>query len=373
MVALHISPHSCNIIREDLVDGDENWDTFSFLEASPPYKQWDSSLLHRETGAWIVGNSCAMYLSDACDGEDYDRDATVFLFRSTDNGASFQTLHKNGDNPSFEEMDDDDWLNLSVVGYGAVVYTINSAQNNYLFWKTTDGGDGTLSASALAPRIEFGRGVFATGNDTLVMNACAPSSMIVYYQNLACAITKLDSISVSGLDPSEYSLTSTNHNDCLSLPDTSYVTLTPDSTGTYPITVNAHFVDDEYNTIDTTLNFTLVVNAGSTPIPLSLYFKQSPITTAAGDTLEIPIYLSGNAKLDSISITIPFGIDTNVLRPIGFHSAIPGLTIDSIAYANGTETVPLQVDSITLNGETLIGYLRCIVYLADTLATTVTL
>ena len=30
-------------------------------------------------------------------------------------------------------------------------------------------------------------------------------------------------------------------------------------------------------------------------------------------------------------------------------------------------------DSITLNGESLIGYLRCIVYLSDTLATTVTL
>ena len=35
--------------------------------------------------------------------------------------------------------------------------------------------------------------------------------------------------------------------------------------------------------------------------------------------------------------------------------------------------MPLQSSGLTLNGETLIGYLRCIVYLADTLATSVTL
>jgi hypothetical protein len=38
-----------------------------------------------------------------------------------------------------------------------------------------------------------------------------------------------------------------------------------------------------------------------------------------------------------------------------------------------TGTMPLRADSIVLSGETLIGYIRCIVYLADTLATSVTL
>ena len=92
-----------------------------------------------------------------------------------------------------------------------------------------------------------------------------------------------------------------------------------------------------------------------------------------GDTISIPVYLNGSASLGVTSITLLFGIDTNVLRPIGFHSAIIGLTNDTIIYSNGTVSVPLQSDSITLNGETLIGYLRCIVYLADTLATSVTL
>jgi hypothetical protein len=50
-----------------------------------------------------------------------------------------------------------------------------------------------------------------------------------------------------------------------------------------------------------------------------------------------------------------------------------GITVGTLAYANGTETVQLQSVGLTINGETLIGYLRCIVYLADTLATTVTL
>jgi hypothetical protein len=274
-------------------------------------------------------------------------------------------------------MDDGDWQNLSVVGYGAVVYTDEfndeGPVGGFQYWKSTDGGDGTLSASALAPRLDFGHGKFASGSDTLVMSTCAPSSMLVYYQNLSCAVTKLDSISIAGLGPSEYSLTSTNYNDCLSLPDTTFVALTPLSAGTRNITVHANFIDDEYNTIDTTLNVTLIVNSGGTGSALSFNFKEAAIHTAAGDTLNIPVYLSGNTTLDSTSITLPFGIDTEVLWPIGFLPAIPGLSNDTLIFSNGAVNVPLQSDSITLNGETLIGYLRCIVYIADTLATTVTM
>ena len=47
MVALHISPHSCNIIREDLVDGDENWE----LSASSKHHHHISSgILHFSSG-----------------------------------------------------------------------------------------------------------------------------------------------------------------------------------------------------------------------------------------------------------------------------------------------------------------------------------
>ena len=129
-------------------------------------------------------------------------------------------------------------------------------------------------------------------------------------------------------------------------------------------------LDEHDTTIQLIDTVPATIGAGVT---LSLYFKSSTITTHPGDTLEIPVYLSGNTTLDTTSITLSFGIDTNVLRPIGFRSEAPELTNDTIIYSNGTMNVPLQSDSIALKGEKLIGYLRCIVYLADTLATTVTL
>jgi hypothetical protein len=97
------------------------------------------------------------------------------------------------------------------------------------------------------------------------------------------------------------------------------------------------------------------------------------ITTQPGDTIDIHVYLSGNATLGATSISLPFVLDTKVLQPVGFQPAISGLTVGSITYSGRTGTVPLQASGLTLNGETLIGTLRCIVYLADTLATSVTL
>jgi photosystem II stability/assembly factor-like uncharacterized protein len=383
-VDLLVVSHSCDVFRQFLDAQDMasqlypgSPDVCSFLKGSQNFTIWDSCLMHHETGNWVAGNACALYILNALGGNANYPYSDTAMYRSTDAGTSWSVIQAGSSGPSFTENDDYYRISpVAVVGYGAIVY---ACDYNGFLWKTTDGGDGSLSASALEPRLEFGHDVFATGNDTLLMSTCSPSSMIVYYQNLSCAITKLDSISITGIGPSEYSLTSTNHNDCLLLPDTTYVTLTPIKAGTYPITVNAHFVDDEYNTIDTALNFTMLVNSGGTSIPLGLYIKPTNITTQPGDTISIPVYLSGNATLGATSIALPFGIDTNVLQPIGFYPAISGITVGSITYSGGMGAssamlaVPLQASGLTLSGETLIGTLRCIVYLADTLATSVTL
>ncbi len=365
-LAAYCIPHTCEVIR--VFDGSlqDQEDKYTLFKGTLPFNlgSW-YPLLSAEIGAWIAGNGCAQYVSNAFDGHPtWDG-----LIRWEEN----DTARING--PQLQEIDDQEYRNISAVGYGSVLYVGTSylASEPGQLWKTTDGGDGTLSATSLAPRIEWNHAAFASGNDTLTIIQCSSSPSSVYYQNLSCAITKMDSVSLIGLAQNEYSLTSTHHNDCLSLPDSTYINFVSIPPGTYPVSVNAHFTDDEYNTIDTTLSFTLVVQPGNQPIPLSLYFKSSSITTAAGDTLEIPVYLSGNATLDSTFLTLPFGIDTNVLHPIGFHSAISGITAGSITYSGGTGTVPLQFSDLTLNGETLIGYLRCVVYLADTLATTVML
>jgi hypothetical protein len=271
--------------------------------------------------------------------------------------------------PDFTEIDDHDWQNLSVVGYGSVVY----ASGNNGLWKTTDGGDGSLSAAMLAPQHALGHSQFTHYPDTLIVTGCSQSSMELYNQNSGCSYGKFDSISIIGLDPSEYSVFSTHYCSCLPMQDTSFITLQPKDTGTRVVTIDYHFTDDEYHQIATSIMFTLVVSQGSTPIALNFSFNPTNITTHPGDTISIPAYLSGNATLGATSITLPFGIDTNVLQPIGFYPAISGITAGSIIYAGGLGTVPLQADSLVLNGATLIGTLRCIVYLGDTLAMSVTL
>lgn len=374
-ISLHIPPHSCNIVREFLDSQDQNGDTYSFIESSPPYVSWDSVLMHTETGAWIAGTSCESYLSDAAlVGIPTDRDTSALLFRSTDQGLSWKPIHKErGNNPDFTEMDDADFQNLSVVGYGAVVYADNVTPAPGL-WKTTDGGDGTLSAAALAPQFALGHSSFEGSQDTLVLSSCSQSNIEAYNQNIGCSYAKFDSISISGLNPSEFSIVSTHHCACQPMPDTSFIAFNVATTGTRNVTIHYHFTDDEFNQIDTSIQFILNVRPGGNQAPITLSFQSSSMNVSPGDTISVPIYLSGSASLGATRITLPFGVDTNILVPVGFQSVLAGLTVDSSYYSGGMETVQLLSDSnFTLNGSTLIGYLRCVVYLTDTLSTAITL
>ncbi|MDP4219775.1 MAG: T9SS type A sorting domain-containing protein [Bacteroidota bacterium] len=108
-------------------------------------------------------------------------------------------------------------------------------------------------------------------------------------------------------------------------------------------------------------------------VPLALYFKTAAVTAVPGDTISIPLYLSGSATLGSTSILLPFSIDTTVLRPIGFVPAVAGMIAGTISYSDGMFIVPMQSAGLVLSGERMIGTLRCIVYLSDTLATQISL
>ena len=378
MIALHIVPHSCHIIRQFLGKMDANNDTYSFLEAGPPYSTWDTVLLHLETGAWIAGNDCAMYVSYC--GQDYSHGP---IERSLDGGMTWQNIGKNytdGTSPDVWEIDDFDWQNLSAVGYGAVVYagalTYSFVANSWIphFWKTTDGGDGTLSAAALAPQMALAHAPFPSGNDTFFVSCANEAQMVVTNFNIGCSWATFDSVTIDGLSPDEYSLTSTHYCGCMHVPDTSFITLQPKLAGLRKVTVHFHYTDDEYNQIDTTLPVVLDVKSSGLAVPLTLGFGSGTMNASPGDTISIPVYLSGTASLGATTITMPFGIDTNILWPVGFQPALQGLAVGSSYYSRGTETVLLQTDSsFSLTGQTLLGYLRCIVYLTDTLSTAITL
>ena len=380
MIALHIVPHSCKIIRQFLGQMDGIDDTYSFLEAGPPFVKWDTVLPHLETGAWVAGNDCALYLSYA--GPDYSHGP---IERSVDGGMTWQNIGKNyrdGTSPDMLEIDDQDWQNLSTVGYGAVVYagalTLSNLTGNWVphFWKTTDGGDGTLSAAALAPVMALSHAPFPSGSDTLQVPDCEPSQMLVTHFNIGCSWATFDSATIAGLDPSEYSITSTHYCGCTHLPDTSFITFAPKQAGIRNVTVHFHYTDDEYNQIDTALPVVLDVTAGGVAVPISLSLGSGTMVTHAGDTIEIPIYLSSDSTLsfaDTASLLLPFALDTNALKVVRFLSGFGGDTVDSLTFIGSTGTVRLHIANLTISGKTLIGTLRCVVYLADTLQTSISL
>lgn len=355
--------HECNALRLQRGWREALDDVYSIMSSSLPFTKYDS-LLRAETGGWIAGNACAQYISSAS-----DISLGNGLMRSTTQGIEWTAIG----GPDCFEIDDLDYTNISVVGYGAIVYA--SGPNGDL-WKTTDGGDGTLSATALAPQMALAHAAFPSGTDTLQVMNCEQSQMLVTNFNIGCSWATFDSVTLAGIDPSEYSVTSTHYCGCTHVPDTSFITLAPKQIGIRYVTVHFHYTDDEFNHIDTTLSVTLDVQSGGVAVPMSLSLGSGAMVAHAGDTIEIPVYLSSDSSITLsgiASIILPFALDTNVLKVLSFDPAVAGTTIGGITYGESAGSVPLQVPNLTIRGRTLIGSLRCVVYLADTLATSVSL
>ncbi len=117
-----------------------------------------------------------------------------------------------------------------------------------------------------------------------------------------------------------------------------------------------------------------IYGVAAAPVDVSLYLKPTTITAHAGDTIDIPIYISGNGTLSGMtSATIPLVLDMQTLTPVGFFPSAGFLLSAPISYSNGIESIQLQGQNITLAGETLVGNLQCIVYLSDTLTAQVSL
>ncbi len=271
-------PHCNRIVGTFYPPGSSNTTDQSSIEESDDYGvTWKVIMPGREIGQWLAGNNCALYVSDANEQADIVNGSLAFLLgpmRSTDGGNTWDTTTYPNSmkwGPEFIEIDDhefvisinqkivdnyiSDWRNLSVVGYGAIIYAGDGSDS---LWKSTDGGDGRLSVAALAPQFELNHNYFQSGTDTFAHNPCQPDSLQVYSLNIGCSYSKFDSISIVGLDPSEYSVNSTHYCTCQPMPDTSFITLQPKTNGTRDVTIHYHFTDDEFNQVDTSIRITLV-------------------------------------------------------------------------------------------------------------------
>jgi len=357
-MSIEPSPYSCDVARAWVTDSESLADVISIYTGnlSTPKVSW-KKIVTQELGGWIAGTDCARYYSNANSLPNLD----TGLYRLTGN-----TIAAVG-NTNLLEIDDDDYANISVVGHGAVVYVGNPNQNSFIL-KTTDGGDGALSEAALAPQFSLAYSLSGGRTDSLI--ACTSGTVTVIDHNNSCSHTLFSGFSITGLDSSEYSITRTHHLLCDNLPDTTSITVMPLVANLRNIHVVEHFTDDEFNTVDT--GFTFILN--SVPkTPIAMYLKAEELTPASGDTITIPVYLSGVATFTGADITLPFTLDTNRMRVIGFFPALSGVSVANQSYEQGTETIRLQTTQFTVSGEVLLGKLRCIVYLSDTITSSVKL
>jgi photosystem II stability/assembly factor-like uncharacterized protein len=371
VVTLFAFPHSMDILRQYVGTSDEQNDTYSFLHSrNNQYSVWDASLLHKETGAWIAGTSCVQYLASASDSK------PGVIMRSADHGVSWARIV----GPVCWEIDDIDFRNISVVGHGAVVYeSDNGGVSVPRLYCTTDGGDGTLSESQLSSKMYFGHELPATSsNDTIIASDCRASNILLFFQNLNCSYSAMNLFSLTGLDSSEYSYTLRHHTFDKSLPDTVILKVTPANGENRTVTATLHFIDDEYNTFDTSYTF-VVLGTGGVSIDIGIYVKPTPITGFAGDTIEIPIYVNNPASLLPISIagatsgSAQLSLNTNLLGSLTFPPALAGVASGALTVTPSGITIPLTApNGFSFTGETLLGNLRGVLCLADSSHTSVT-
>ncbi len=361
-------PHCNDLIRTYISFVlDPKSDVYQITHSSDFGSQWNNLYQPFEIGAWIAGNNCVQYVCDA-QGSQFGKNREG-LWRSLDRGNTWTYI--NG--PVFEEIDDGDFHNLSVVGAGAVIYAGDYSQfgGNGSLWKTTTGGDGTLSPSQFASKISILHELSSGIGDTLKLKVCDTGLVTMPFQNISCNYAQFQDVTIDGLDSSEFSTQLVHHLFCDGLPDTLLIHVVASSAGTKNITVHPHFINDEYETIDTSFAFILDATSAS---GTSIYLRSSSISAAAADTLEIPLYIN-NASLTPVklgldSIDFSYALNTDIVNPFIFIPSLAGITADPVTTTRSHAIFTLHFPpGFSFTGETELGKLKCEVYLSDTLET----
>jgi hypothetical protein len=144
---------------------------------------------------------------------------------------------------------------LSVTGHGYIAYVVDDNNN---LWKLINGTD-----PAIPPQIIMWHEVRGgPSNNTLVTTTCDSVSFWLWFKYTvdSCHYGGLTAITIEGIDSSIATYTTDRviypWNE---YPDTPHVTVYPHRSGTYPITIHAHYSDDDFLDGDTTFQMTLVV------------------------------------------------------------------------------------------------------------------
>lgn len=332
--------------------------------------QRSNETLHWESGLWPAGAACTIYVPNASTKPLASNNGLV---RSLDGGNTWDFVGATNST----EIDDNDFPALAVVGYGAVVYSsavsFNGPRNN--LWKTTTGGDGTLSIAQLEPQLGFTTTTSSGGTDTLFAD-CDSGFVTIVYNNLRCAYTKFRTLSVEGLTDDQFVFVPTRHVNSIGLPDTTRLLLRGLSVGTHDLAIHMTFRDDEFVETDTTLRITAIVKTGAAYA--TVFINTMQISAAPSDTVLIPLSMGSSRTTDSLFIAGPssanveFTLNTNVLSPIDFVPAIAGVAGGPIMTTDTTADLTVNISgTLPIGRQTVIGSLRCFVAVSDSDRTTV--
>ena len=353
-------PH-CDGILETFSFGD----LYLICHSSDYGNSWDTLHPGAEIGAWIAGNSCALYVSNASDNPS----AVKGLLRSTDYGRTWQNIR----GPDFTELDDFDFHNLCVHNNSAVVYATDI---NGKLWKTADGGDGSLSSS-LKPPFEFFQindPFLRLDNDTLKSELCDTVPIKYFFQDFSCNHMNLAGVNIDGLDSGEYSIfVSLPNSFCNNFSNTLRISIFPKTLATRKVTI--HFYTDDLFTLDTSITFYLKITQ-TQPSIMSINSDQFTPTGVIDfgtgsfclgkkDTILLSnpscyglainkIWLETDSlsqKDFSLSEQSPYFL-SKITSPnkliIGFHPLTPGFKLGKIiiATSTGNDTIPIYGNAI---------------------------
>jgi hypothetical protein len=292
---------------DEVIDSyDAGSDQYGFDGSSRPFRTWTNFFVY-ETGAWIAGNMCVAYLSEA--------DSASGLFRSTDLGRTWQMLK----GPDFTEIDDFDWRNLSVVGHGAVVYACDITGKLY---KTTNGGDGTIQDQTNSFSYSFSRPF--TSVDT-VRIAC-DTGIIRFINTSPCDYFAMRGPVIEGLDPKEYSIYRSPRQLCSTGSDTISIVISPLKEGLRSAKFHLTFESSEPQTRETIVP----INFYATKL---LDLTVFPRIGACSSAVSIFTFCSSRLEIDRLELkgdTQYFKIDTSTL------------TKDSLHHSTGYVSIVLQ-------------------------------